>query len=663
MAPELFLFSRVDLVSNTSQTNNGDRSDTALGSSLNYEAMLCHVPVIDVDADRLLLARESCGLDATIVMVAKDSIGRAQAGGGVVLLSSKDDWSVLQHELGHALFALGDGYTEFAWCSDRAPNDPYLMMPVPNVGVQGLTKWRSIYETSETGGGHWPCLTHPTTSCAMLDISEAFCPVCRAHIQEALDGKRCLPDAHAPRVTLARIFKSVRMPGQTLELWVIAHDESPLSDYRYLIDGEIVYEGPRARIHLPIESLETGNHILEVQVSDSTGNVGSTGPINIYQRDIERTTPKISVVAEDFDNLGWLTLVITGLHAGTLEARIGDELYHTTFTNGFAVFSLPTPPTDARSVTLVGTTLLGQRSKPLVVPFTPPRRVPSSVAILSATIGARPLADIDRIIGEVDIELEIASCSPLRALEIRIRDVAISQGTLTQTGDCMYRGTLGFKANATPGNWVLYVDDFWNNHEQLLISQVSSMPVGACPQPEVLDSIGSYLEFWRIDVPGGVDAQVSVRERGGTASTHAMPPSPTGVLIFTGPQSIGLDMQETALEITASQRCEGLMVASRTDITVLADTVAPKLYAQRFGPQAGLMNITATDGGELAQLRAFWYRDGLEMFFDSYPFEVPIRPGQLRLELADSAGNVTFEELTMYPYPTGTRASCTGDER
>lgn len=244
MAPELFSFVRVDLVSDTAQTNDDDRYDTALGSHLRDDILLCSVPVIGADARRVALARQSCGSADAIVVVAKDSEGRALAEGSVVLISSEDDWKVLQHELGHALFGLDDEYTEFEWCSERAPSDPYEMLPKPNVDFAQTPKWRFIVDSFELGGGHWLCLGHPTSTCAMLDSSEtSFCPVCQAHIQEALDGKKCSPDTYAPRMIWVSTTPRTSGANRFLDVFVAAHDETDLGDYRFLIDGEIVHEG------------------------------------------------------------------------------------------------------------------------------------------------------------------------------------------------------------------------------------------------------------------------------------------------------------------------------------------------------------------------------------------------------------------------------------
>ena len=216
MAPELFSFVRVDLVSATAQVNDDNRFDTALGTHLRDDVLLCSVPVIGADDRRIELARQSCGEADAIVVVAKNSDGRALTEGSVVLISSDDDWKVLQHELGHALFGLGDEYTEFAWCSERAVIDPYDMLPKPNVGFADEAKWRSIVDTRVAGGGHWPCYSHPTSSCAMLESGEtSFCPVCRAHIQEALDGKTCSPDTHAPRMAWISISAPTPQSNQS----------------------------------------------------------------------------------------------------------------------------------------------------------------------------------------------------------------------------------------------------------------------------------------------------------------------------------------------------------------------------------------------------------------------------------------------------------------
>ena len=75
---------------------------------------------------KLVVAIRASGIapDAVVVVV-KDSLGRAN---GRVHVSSNDDWRVVKHELGHAMFGLADEYTE---CKIESPIKEIPLTPTP----------------------------------------------------------------------------------------------------------------------------------------------------------------------------------------------------------------------------------------------------------------------------------------------------------------------------------------------------------------------------------------------------------------------------------------------------------------------------------------------------------------------------------------------------
>jgi hypothetical protein len=100
--PDMYRFHRVDVASRTSDVNDVDRTDTALGAFNNPESDACHGRRIEAHPPLVALAARNAGIDAdAVVVIAHDSEGRENGG---VHVSSRSGVRVLRHELGHALF-------------------------------------------------------------------------------------------------------------------------------------------------------------------------------------------------------------------------------------------------------------------------------------------------------------------------------------------------------------------------------------------------------------------------------------------------------------------------------------------------------------------------------------------------------------------------------
>jgi hypothetical protein len=85
----------------------------------------------------------------------------------------------LVHELGHALFALGDEYPERP--GPLSDDDKGWVARFPNLSLDSTgAKWQSIVASVFEGGGAWNTgVYHPTEHCRMNESwSQAFCPVC-----------------------------------------------------------------------------------------------------------------------------------------------------------------------------------------------------------------------------------------------------------------------------------------------------------------------------------------------------------------------------------------------------------------------------------------------------------------------------------------------------
>lgn len=126
--------------------------------------------------------------DASVVIF-HTAKGRANAGGSQVRLTEVDTSRTLAHEIGHALFGLGDEYPELPGCGSGAclgPGWPMLISPLPpNLSLEPTgAKWAAWVDGAIEGGARFDeCVYHPTDSCLMGSSGDALCPVCRAVVE------------------------------------------------------------------------------------------------------------------------------------------------------------------------------------------------------------------------------------------------------------------------------------------------------------------------------------------------------------------------------------------------------------------------------------------------------------------------------------------------
>ncbi len=252
-APELFHFWRVDVPSDSIEVDNQTLTDTPLGAHLGPPDNCVGNPFIRAIEDRFAVALDNAVVvpidddvatarwrfgptdqgsgdlragevsawpgepvtssRATFVLLSHRSSGRANATPeGNVRMSSSDSADTMAHELGHALFHLGDEYTEFSSC-EPSPL-PFTCGPPADISEVGLldrantstlhdgSKWSNDVDGSEPGGNRWPCHAHPTESCLMLHSAGPLCPACASAVAERFARRRCLGDTRPPRVAI-----------------------------------------------------------------------------------------------------------------------------------------------------------------------------------------------------------------------------------------------------------------------------------------------------------------------------------------------------------------------------------------------------------------------------------------------------------------------------
>lgn len=305
--PELFHFWRIDVPSTSIEVDDDVLTDTPLGAHLGPPDLCPGQPFIRALEDRFALALEHARLvsaeedeqdrlwwwgsddagvgdlrsdeitrwphvdtpltvsRATFALLSHRSSGRANAdwGGKNVRMSSRHGVDTLAHELGHALFSLGDEYEEFFSCSEAlAPSSKTSSADITEVALLETAntstllapeKWEDDVESVVPGGNRWPCHAHPTDSCLMLGDG-TLCPVCSSAVAERVAMRRCDPDARPPRVAIEPSF-TVFSGGRKALVAASAFDErraspkgGPLS-LSWFVDGN---DGSDPRAMTPV---------------------------------------------------------------------------------------------------------------------------------------------------------------------------------------------------------------------------------------------------------------------------------------------------------------------------------------------------------------------------------------------------------------------------
>ncbi len=355
--PDLFHFWRVDLESRSPFVDDDDWRNTPLGAHLREPEMCGGRRFIATLDDRVSLAVRAArtadgdfppSTQITPVVLSRRSAGTANADVyGGVRLSSRDDLNTLRHELGHALFRLGDEYEEFTTCDEdgalgvHGPPPPlteFALLTRPNVTASdGPDKWRGLVDGAEPGGARWPCPFHPTPDCLMLGTSDALCPVCAATAAEHIALMRCEADAQPPAAAVHHTW-TVDAGGSHLVLYGAGHDErGPVEVVGWTTpDGSAAFTaGPFAVIDL---AARTAGDVITVTVRDAAGHETVSPPFLIPDAafpvlgDVEvgplqsggfwfsaRTGPHGWVVLRGVDDETWLRADASGV----VEALLG----------------------------------------------------------------------------------------------------------------------------------------------------------------------------------------------------------------------------------------------------------------------------------------------------------------------------------------------------
>lgn len=310
VAPRIdsFNFHTVDIASPAgARLTNSDRTDSALGGCFSKDD-----PKLSDDfflrADRRLASLAAIAhvesADAIVVVMDTGTPARANASLGqdstiapaIIHLGREHGSRILTHELGHALFGLGDEYADSERCYD-----PYLpvfsTLSDPLIGIANLTldasgaKWAGLVDGAREGGfRHGACVYHPTNGCRMRSSeADAFCPVCAAAIERASLAHRGTWDDGPPTCGIELDQHPTQVSG-SLKVALIGHDLGRVDEYGIYLDDEWILQslpGPeQERIVTGATSINTvaltnGPHQILARCIDRHGNTG-TGTVQIH---------------------------------------------------------------------------------------------------------------------------------------------------------------------------------------------------------------------------------------------------------------------------------------------------------------------------------------------------------------------------------------------
>lgn len=708
-APELFHFWRVDLPSETASVDDDVRTDTPLAAHLSFDASCASGEFLEVHDGRAELVARTARLvvegepgdealatrELALVSVVRGSLGRANGGDFRVRISDLDSTDVLRHELGHALFGLGDEYTEFQQCPWQLPDDHVLRGPSPDVSEERLlavpnltrvedpAKWLGAAPAVEDGGGRWPCLNHPTQSCLMLGEGSAFCPVCEAAVRERLQQRRCGPDELAPRVALVDEV-ALLAGGSRLALAASAFDERGAPALSWTLgDAPLDDTGPFAVV--PVDELK-GGAALRARARDEAGNEGRSAPLTRAAPFL----PEILSVDAVPGCPGELTLFVDAGPAGgrlEVELRVGDEVRHrSTATIPASLWtraSTPAPPPGADAaivVTAVSADGLG-RSAPFVVELptleeTPPppeirALVAGSVALpmdglLIALPATAPLAvSVSRAAAP---PVEVGVFAGERRVAVR-RDPPLGEPrSCSQHSDTVIWLEADLLDVAGPdekvGLTAYAIDALGRRSEVTFVARIAEPPVG-CGFEAVVDApservYGRYepisirpegtallilpLLAWHSDSLAPAPLSLATRERIAFSAVDVPPPRAPGA-----PEAVG---------VFGLLLCDSALFLARSDVEIRRDLSPPVLLSPTVRAAEEPLVVFASDDRAVVRVEAV-LPSGEVLVDDAAPYTFDVT-GPVTLRAYDEAGNVGVRESEVALLPA--RRSFSGCE-
>jgi hypothetical protein len=276
--PDLFNIHRVNLAS-----TGHSPTARALRSCSRPDGLLA------VDSARVERAAANAPDADVIVVVARGSGGRPNAPGAIqgegrLLLGEDHSHLTLTHELGHALFGLGDEYTEIDELHPLVAHSITTSSPRlrPNVSLDPGEGWGGAYAGTVEGAELYSRgVYRPTDSCRMLrsQTDEHFCPVCSDHIDRWLRARRGVQDGEPFCAVDAEGAPPV---GGGCGFLIRAWDGNGLAAVRFSMDRvppfevDLLSPEPRRTVFLQAMNVPSVPAQVAVYCEDTLGQVSTT---------------------------------------------------------------------------------------------------------------------------------------------------------------------------------------------------------------------------------------------------------------------------------------------------------------------------------------------------------------------------------------------------
>ncbi len=679
--PELFHFWRVDVPSLTTRVDNQELRDTPLAAHPD-EKEPCTVgpPPIMADLPAMQLAARNAvadfGMSSSdhvdiVVLLANNMNGRANAGfRQAVRMTDLNTWEVLKHELGHALFNLGDEYTEYQSCtratgverrSHVTPNSPEVdVLEVPNLTRHAHpAKWLGHAPHTQPGGGLLPCWFHPTGQCLMLGAGTQLCPVCDAAVREALAARRCGLDTLAPRVALR---EPVTLDAGILDLSAAAYDEREVSHYVWELDGVAQHGAQQFVAQLTMDPQAAGPHTVRVAAVDHAGNMGWSAPHTVEVAPPAIPEPTVAVTTATVSATGVLELrLVPGPRMERMRVEVGGKVVREGPMQRNVRVALAGNVTGLVEGTVTAWDHLGENAHLGFVVDVPTGLAWEPLELLHAQMaGSTTLPTVTQLGTSSRFELAVFTAVAVDVVGLRNlssgQDLAVVSGTVCRAGWCGLTVELG----ALVGEHVrpaFFVRDVWGQ-EALLPWGEGMEVVDVAARCGVVSSLelppGGVFHATmpvRFEVTGAPHASLVVAAEHSVGAIAAQSNPQRGTLTTVGLALPDVEQEPMGLWLSGVTACQGRATAFAFRTPVAVDRTLPVVHVQTHVLEHAAVEVVVRDehGAGWVELEC----GGTVRRDDRAPFLFEdVTCTKVKVRSADVPGNISEVTVGLHRQPT-----------
>ncbi len=281
--PTLFNYHRVDVTSATSNLANDDFADTA------FSAKAVTGEPIYYNSTALLFAAAQNAPDVdTVVLLVNADAGRANAttptshiSGGHLVMPAAAGAHLLSHELGHAIFRLGDEYADSTGCYSGSELQ-LAFWPNLAIDAEGRKFGRAYADPSTqpapVEGAWYPqCMYRPAAECKMRATHAEWCPVCAHQMRLRLEEKRHNDDREMPFSGLSGISPDTTQAAGVIDLFVNGDDARGITESELWIDGTLRWTDPYRPYVWDTRTETPGTHVITTRAVDTSGKSNDDG--------------------------------------------------------------------------------------------------------------------------------------------------------------------------------------------------------------------------------------------------------------------------------------------------------------------------------------------------------------------------------------------------